>query len=103
MNKDLKKKLIASCAAAALIIPVVGGGTNSTEVKAFDLEDVAGRLVDNFFDDYDDRYDWDDDDCRKKHVHNHTCDEDYYEDRYDYDDIYDLDDYYENKYGFDFD
>lgn len=98
MNKDLKKKLIASCAAAALIIPVVGGGASSTEVKAFDLEDVAERLVDNFFDDYDDRYDWDDDDCHKKHVHNHTCDDD----RYDWDDdIYDL--YDDDRYGFDFD
>lgn len=98
MNKDLKKKLIASCAAAALIIPVVGGGTNSTEVKAFDLEDVAERLVDNFFDNDDDRYDWDDDECHKKHVHNHTCDDD----RYDWDDdIYDL--YDDDRYGFDFD
>ena len=60
MNKDLKKKLIVSCAAAALIIPVVGGGTNSTEVKAFDFEGVAHKLVGNFFDYDDDRDDWDD-------------------------------------------
>ncbi len=89
MNKDLKKKLIASCAVAALIIPVVGGGTNSTEVKAFGFEGVAHKLVDNFFDD--DKYDSYDDDCHKKHVHNRTCDDDYYDN--DWDDFY----------GFDFD
>ena len=59
MNKDLKKKLIATCAAAALIIPVVGGGRNSTEVKAFGFGDIAEELVDNFFDYDDDRYGFD--------------------------------------------
>lgn len=87
MNKGLKKKIAAACAATALILPITTGvGGQTQEAKAFDFFDWDDDRYDRYDDnDWDDRYDiYDDND---------------WDDRYDKYDDSDLDDIY----GFDFD